>query len=251
MNDPIQHRSDIDDKQPESSKRRAKGKSRALSPESKCRQERREREHLRAVFKTWFDGFSDELKTYTQVPAGQPLHIPFEIREWPSELYREREKADRRLNDSTGVLASIRQLFRVFELNLADIRDPFRHFLVLLRMVQDELNGVPGVDIVILQKKNQEIVTEMIRVSLGRNRIVWVLLYEDIGQCDICYEEMLKGSNAVTMPCPLKHTFCMDDAINHFVRYPLVEVDQRCPKCFFPLPANDEWVPRRFRPLLG
>ena len=224
----------MDDGQPGSSKTAAEGESRSLSPDSKRKQER---EVLRAIFKTWFDEFYDELKAHTQVPAGEPLHTPFEIREWPTELNAERDKADQRLKDPNGVLASKRHLFRVFEQNLTDIKDPFRHWLVLLRMVQDELNGVPGADIDILQDNNQELVTEMILARLDRNRVATVVLYDDIGDCDICYDPLLKGSDAVTMPCPLKHTYCVRDAINYLITYR--QLPRRCPKCRFGIRRPD------------
>lgn len=236
----------MDDGQLGSSKTAAEGKSRSLSPNSKCKQER---EALRAIFKTWFDKFSEDLKAHTQVPAGEPLHTPFEIQEWPTELKAEHDKADQRLKDSNGVLASNRRLFGVFEQNLTDIKDPFRHWLVLLRMVQDELNGVPGADVNILQDNNQELVTEMIRASLGRDRVATVVLYDDIADCEICYEKLIQGSDAVTMPCPLKHTYCMGDAIDHLVTYP--QLRPRCPKCGFGLPPFNDWVPLEYRSLLS
>jgi hypothetical protein len=195
----------------------------ALTPDSERVQERK---RLLAVFKTFYDTFSEELYEFVQIPE----LTSFEMPTWPTELSGERNRAEQRLLDSSIMSENRVRSLRIFAGTSRQVAYQFRYELVLLKLVQDELYGVPGADVHLLKLENYNIAQGIRRSNSDLNFVTRIVLYDAIEHCDMEWHHVPRGSDAVVMPCPKKHTYCAECVLK-WVRARGTNAIHKCPGC--------------------
>ena len=198
-----------------------------------------ERARLLGIFKNFYAKFSEELYRH----AKEPQLIPFKMPNWPSELIADRNMAKQRLHDPNSVLKDRVHSFYIFadtSQQSKQVVNYMRYELILLKLVQDELNGVPGADVHPFQRDNLSIV-EAIRLSHSDSaRVTRIVLYDVLKHCDMDWHCVDAGSDAVVMPCPKKHTYCAECVLK-WIAVKNTNTIQQCPSCRADTRDNGVW----------